>query len=459
MAVFTYSALKKDGTTATGEMTANDRSEAFRRLDRSGLQPLSLKQKDAAPAAEKKNGKETALATKDAKPAKEEKKKELALARANGKSPAKGTGKDGTKDLSTKEGREAVPTGPVKLKKNDVIAFTEELSDLLSAGLQLEPALRIMESRDELSALKDLTAILRSRIRDGGSFAGSLQAASPSFGELYCNLAAAGEISGALPKILKRQSEYLTAVQTLQGKVTTAMIYPICLILAGLAVVTLFVSYLIPTLAQLLKSMGKELPFAAQVIQGTGHFVFKYWWLIALLIGLAVWSFQKITTSQRYRPAWDEKKVKLPFFGPLISARFFVQFLETLSNLIGNGLPLLRALELTRDATPNRYLKGLLTKVIAMVGEGGSLSRSLKKVGFFPALLTDMITVGEQTGDLEHALERTARRYDKELQKTIDRGMALVTPVIIFIMAVIVGIMAYMMVSVILQSVNSVKAR
>lgn len=463
MAVFTYSALKKDGTTATGELSANDRSEAFRRLDRSGLQPLSLKQKDAVPAAapdkkKEKNGKESALALKDAKPAKES-KKELAAAKPNGKIASRGTGKDGSNDLNTKAGRDAVPTGPVKLKKNDIIAFTEEMSDLLAAGLQLEPALRIMESRDELSALKDLTAILRSRIRDGGSFAHSLQAASPSFGELYVNLAAAGEISGALPKILKRQSEYLTAVQTLQGKVTTAMIYPVCLIVAGLAVVTLFVSYLIPTLAQLLKSMGKDLPVAAQIIQGAGNFAFKFWWLIALLIGLSIWSFQKITTSVRYRPAWDEKKVKLPFFGPLISARFFVQFLETLSNLIGNGLPLLRALELTRDATPNRYLKGLLSKVIGMVGEGGSLSRSLKKVGFFPALLTDMITVGEQTGDLEHALERTARRYDKELQKTIDRGMALVTPLIIFIMAVIVGIMAYMMVSVILQSVNSVKAR
>jgi type II secretory pathway component PulF len=91
-----------------------------------------------------------------------------------------------------------------------------------------------------------------------------------------------------------------------------------------------------------------------------------------------------------------------------------------------------------------------------MVGEGGSLSRSLKKVGFFPSLLTDMITVGEQTGDLEHALERTARRYDKELQKTIDRGMAIITPVIILIMALVVGTMAYMMVSIILQSVNSV---
>lgn len=454
MAVFTYSALKKDGSVASGELSATDRSDAFRRLDRNGLQPISLKQKDdsstaAAAAAKKDKAKpdsksaETPVASKEAKKAKA---KEEAAAAATGK-PAGKTAKEG------------VPSGPVKLKKGDIITFTEELSDLLAAGLQLEPALRIMESRDELSAVKDVTAILRNRIRDGSSFSSSLKAASPSFGELYCNLAAAGEISGALPEILRRQANYLTAVQNLQSKVTTAMIYPICLIVAGMAVTILFVSYLIPQLTQLLKSMGKQLPWAAQKIMQAGDFALTYWWLIGLVIGLIVWGFQKITTSATYRPKWDEKKVNLPFFGPLISARFFVQFLETLSNLLGNGLPLLRSLELTRDATVNQYLKSQLNKVIAMVGEGGSLSRSLKKVGFFPSLLTDMITVGEQTGDLEHALERTARRYDKELQKTIDRGMAIVTPVIIFIMAVVVGTMAYMMVSIILQSVNSVKGR
>lgn len=445
MAVFTYSALKKDGTMATGEMTANDRSDAFRRLDRNGLQPLALKQKDGAPAAEgKKNGREK-VATKDEKKPKVEKRR-----KESGKSAETALAKKGN-------GKEVVPTGPVKLKKGDVITFTEELSDLLAAGLQLEPALRIMESRDELTAVKDVTAILRNRIRDGASFSSSLRAASPTFGDLYCNLAAAGEISGALPQILKRQAEYLVAVQSLQAKVTTAMIYPICLVVAGMAVVILFVSYLIPQLTQLLKSMGRQLPWAAQMIVKAGDIVLGYWWLFAFLIGFSIWAFQKITTSAKYKTAWDQKRVSLPFFGPLISARFFVQFLETLSNLLGNGLPLLRALELTRDATVNTYLKSQLTKVIGMVGEGGSLSRSLKKVGFFPSLLTDMITVGEQTGDLEHSLERTARRYDKELQKTIDRGMALVTPVIIFIMAVVVGTMAYMMVSIILQSVNSIK--
>lgn len=443
MAVFTYTALKRDGSITTGDLTANDRSDAFRRLDRSGLQPVSLKEKGAEP--------EAAAAVKAAK-VKEKLKETAAPAPA---APEK------TKTPAAKapaaDGKAAVPSGPVKLKRNDVILFTEELSDLLAAGLQLEPALRIMESRDELSAVKDVTSILRAKIRDGASFSASLKSASPSFGELYCNLAAAGEISGALPKILRRQAEYLVSLQTLQNKVTVAMIYPLCLMIAGLAVSVLFVSYLIPQLTQLLTTMGKELPLPAKLAMSAGDVFKTWWWLIALVIGLGIWAFQKITTSPTYREPWDKKKLSLPFFGPLISQRFYVQFLETLSNLVGNGLPLLRALELTRDATVNLHLKTLLNKVIAIVGEGGALSRALRKVGFFPSLLTDMITVGEQTGDLEHALARTAQRYEKELQKTIDRGTALVTPVIIFIMALIVGAMAYLMVSVILQSVTSIR--
>ncbi|MES2709651.1 MAG: type II secretion system F family protein [Verrucomicrobiota bacterium] len=465
MAVFSYTALNRTGSMSNGEITATDRADAFRRLDRNGLQPVSLKPKETGDAAPSAAGKPAPAPGAAAKAPGGKSLPEKGTASAPAGKPVKLTkAEEAVIAKAAKNGKPVKPSdakilamGPVKLKRNDVIMFTEELSDLLAAGLQLEPALKIMESRDELSAVKDVTTILRTRIRDGASFSQSLKAASNSFGELYCNLAAAGEVSGALPKILRRQSEYLLSVQALTNKVTVAMIYPICLMIAGLAVSVLFVSYLIPQLTQLLKSMNKPLPAAAKMVMGAGDFVLGYWWLIAMVVGGGIYAFQRITTSPKYRESWDRTKLTLPFFGPLISQRFFVQFLETLSNLVGNGLPLLRALELTRDATVNRHLRMLLTKVIAMIGEGGALSRTLRKVGFFPSLLTDMITVGEQTGDLEHSLERTAMRYEKELQKTIDRGTAMVTPIIIFFMAIIVGTMAYLMVSVILESVSSIK--
>ena len=134
-----------------------------------------------------------------------------------------------------------------------------------------------------------------------------------------------------------------------------------------------------------------------------------------------------------------------------------MQFLETLGNLVGNGLPLLKGLELTRNATLNLYARGLLDKVIEAVGEGASLSRTLRKVGFFPPLLTDMIAVGEQTGDIATALNRAADRYDKELEKVIERLSTLMQPVILIMLALIVGPMAYIMIQVIIESLTGLR--
>ena len=456
MAAFVYTALKSDGSIVSGEMNANDRADALRRLDRNSLQPVSLKPKEG--------GAPVTTATTERPPSKSATPIGPAALPPGKVVTAKPTPAAAAKAVKASQDKldaaqkldPAIPKGPIKLSRKQIILFTEELSDLLGAGLQLEPALRIMESRDELSALKDVTIILRQKIRDGGSFSSSLKEASKNFGDLYCNMAAAGEISGALPKILQRQAEYMTTIAQLQSKVATAMIYPAFLLVAGVVVGMLFVTNLIPQLATLLKSMGRPMPLPARVIQGIGDFFGTWWWLIGLLIGLAIWSFNYIVELPAYKERWHKKKMGLPFFGKLLRTRFYVQMLETLSNLVGNGLPMMRALELTRDATVNLYLRGLLSKITGMVGEGGSLSKAFKRVDFFPPLLTDMVAVGEQTGDIQHSLERTAQRYDKELGLVIDRISALIQPAIIVIMAVLVGTMAYMMISVIMDSVGSV---
>jgi len=447
MPTFAYSALKPDGSLARGELTANDRGEAMRRLDRSGLQPVSISVKEGAGPA--------ATATTPAKKPADAKAGESAKSGDSSRKPAEPKPAAPAKA----EGAGGLPKGPVRLSRKQVILFTEELSDLLSAGLQLEPALRIMESRDELGALKQVSALLRQKVRDGGSFSASLRSASPNFGELYCSMAAAGEISGALGVILKRQSQYLKSIAELQSSVITALIYPAFLFVAGMLVSGLFVTFLVPQLASLLKSSNKPLPLPAQIMMGAGDFVKGYWWVILLAIAAGMFLFQKVTTNPVYRPAWDRVRLGLPLVGPILTGRFFVQFLETLANLVDNGLPLLRALELSRDATQNIYVRRLLDQVISMVGEGGSLAKALKRVGFFPPLMTDMITVGEQTGDLPLALRRTAERYDKELEKKIVRLQAAIPHIVTIFMAILVGMVAYMMITVILESVTSIKVR
>jgi len=429
MPVFAYKALATNGSVTTGEIDAADRPEALRMLDRRGLQPVNLRQTTAAvqSAASKANG--------------------------NGKSKAA----DSPRQLSkSATGEDAIPEGPIKLKRQEVVLFTEELSDMLSAGLQLEPALKSMENRQELGNLKAVSYKIRQIVRDGVNFSVALKKVSPSFGPLYCSLAAAGEASGALDTILKRQAHYLKTLAELQSRLILAMIYPAFLVVAGIGVSIVFVTTLIPQLTSLIESTpGGKIPLGAAILIGASDFLTK-WWLVMLLVILATGIFFKAwKDNDANKATWDRIKLRLPLVGPVITSRFYVQFLETMANLVGNGLPLLRALELSRDATQNRSLRAALEQVIDQVGDGRAFSKALIRNGSFPPLLIDMIAVGEQTGKIDVSLRRAAERYDKELDKDLQRIMALIMPSVLIVMAVLIGTMAYLMITAIFQTISN----
>ena len=426
MAVFSYKALDLAGSVSQGEITANDRTEALGILGKKGLQPVKLTATSSV--GEKSKSKSSKVATKK------------------------------TAKVSNSDTKSAVSDskGLLKLKRSDVILFTEELSEMLGAGLQLEPALKSMEGREELGALKDVSQRIRQLVRDGSSFSVSLRKVSDSFGPLYCSLAAAGEASGALDTILTRQAHYLRTLQELQSKVTLAMIYPAFLVLAGIGVAIIFVTKLIPQLTDLISSTpGGEIPLGARLMIGVSDF-FQQWWLVMLIVIIfAAILFKAWKDMERNKLTWDQMKLKIPLFGKVIESRFYVQFLETLANLVGNGLPLLRSLELSRDATQNLHIKGHLNKVIEMVGDGRSFSKSMISTGIFPPLLIDMVSVGEKTGKIDKSLRRAAERYDSELNKNLSRVMELIMPVVLVIMAVLIGSMAYLMITAIFQTIDN----
>ncbi len=424
MPLYAYKALATNGSVTTGEIAAADRPEALRVLDRKGLQPVNLRETAAAVSAKKSSG---GTKTKTEEP--------------------------GRSKAEAKE--DVIPQGPIKLKRQEVVLFTEELSDMLSAGLQLEPALKSMENRQELGNLKAVSFKIRQIVRDGVNFSVALKKVSPSFGPLYCSLAAAGEASGALDDILKRQAHYLKTLAELQARLILAMIYPAFLILAGIGVSIIFITVLIPQLTALIQTSGGKMPLGAAILIGASAFI-KKWWIVMLLTIIASLIFFKAwKDNDANKPAWDRIKLRLPLIGPVITSRFYVQFLETMANLVGNGLPLLRALELSRDATQNRGLRGELDKVIAQVGDGRSFSKALIRNGAFPPLLIDMISVGEQTGKIDLSLRRAAERYDKELDKSLQRIMALVMPTVLIIMAGLIGTMAYLMITAIFQTISN----
>ncbi len=412
MPAFTYEAVQRGGGRKRGEIDARSRAEACDKLERNNLQPLWLKVKGE----------------KEETP---------------------------SKDSATADPR--AHKGGYRLNAKQIMQFTEELSDLLEAGLQLEQALRVMENRKENSSLKLVSTYLRNEVREGVNFSTAMRKASPNFGELFCNLVAAGEQGGALHAILKRTLDYQKLVAELKSKVVSALVYPAFIGFAGLMLIVLFVSYLVPQLGMLLGTTGNKMPLATALLISISQFLGAYWWLILIgLVGLGLLCRWWVNTKPG-RAWWDRNQLRVPLVGRILSAKFFAQFAQTLATLTSNGIALHGALKLTCAATPNTFLRTVLGKVTDDVGEGITFSQAVARTKAFPSVFIDMLVVGEQTGNLPLALEKAGDRYDKELNIAIATLTTMIQPAVIVAMAGVVGVVAYSMMGGIFQAVSGLR--
>lgn len=410
MPSFSYIALDGAGKQVNGTLSVTTRAEAYRKLEAQQLTPVKVSEEAVAAAA---------------------------------KEAAKAAAKD----------------APPVLKRALLIHFTKELADLLDGGLQLEQALRVMNERQESPAIRRVSGLIREHLREGATFSSALQNASPSFDDLYCNLAAAGEVSGSLSQILRRLGANISQMHDLQTRVISAMIYPAFMVGAIIMLMIVFSLVLIPQLTNLLAKTGQKLPLATEILVMFSNFIGHWWWLILVMLITSIICFRAYIGSDKGRLWWHQTKLVIPLFGPVIAARFYAQFCGSLGNLVNNGVPLLNGLKLTSRATTNLHLKNTLNKSVALVGEGAPLSGALRKAGGLPVLMVDMIAMGEQTGNLGKSLEKVATRYDKELDLKIKRMTSMITPVVIIIMAIIVAAVAYSIVTSIFQSMSGLRSR
>lgn len=415
METFRFKAANDRGAVETGTLTARSKTDAYDQLRARKLRPVSI---DVATAGGAKGG---------------------AAAGDRPKSDA---------------------AGPVRSLPNaQLLLFTEELSEMLDSGLQLEPALRVIENRGEKSVLKSVAAYLRQQVRDGVSFSNALRSCGQCFSELFCSMVAAGEAAGALPVILRRQAEYFAIMSDLRRRVASALIYPSIVFSAGIVLLIIFMTFLLPQLTQLLRRTDQQLPLMTRMLIGASEFFGSYWWAVLLALAGAVAGFLAWRRTPDGRAKWDRVSLRLPLLGKIFRGRFYAEFSQTLSTLVANGVTLLNGLTLLERATPNVHIKGVLVRLAERVGEGGALSSSMRASAFFPPELIDMITVGEQTGNLSGALERSAKRYDREFNTVIARVTNLIQPLTIMVVALFVGVVAYSMIQGILTSVKGIGGR
>ena len=353
----------------------------------------------------------------------------------------------------------AAPTQNLKIPHGQLLVFTEQLAHLLQAGMTLDEGLSVLEKRLKQPRVQQMTHTLHQALVDGRSFSQALSELPRIFPPLYVNLVGAGEASGALPQILLRVVKSLMQAKELRDRVQQALIYPAFLALAGAVLITIFITFMVPQLSGFMAQTGGALPLPTRILLHINHAITGYWW-VGVLAGIsAVVGFRALVRSDEGRIGWDRFRLMIPGYGRVIRHRYYAQFSRTLGTLIENGIPLLRALDLVTEIAGNRFLEQKLGEVRKAVIDGATLSAALQAQKLFPDLFTDMMSVGEQTGHFAETMQAIADVYERELDKTVGLISQLIPPVIIVVIAALVGLVVFSILSAVFEMTHSLQIR
>jgi len=310
---------------------------------------------------------------------------------------------------------------------------------LLGAGLPLDRSLQVLLELSENDRIKQTVSAVRDQVREGGSLSDALDAQHGSFSRLFINMVRAGEIGGSLATTLDRLADYMERSKDLKDSVVSAMVYPIMLmVLAGGSLVLLLV-YVIPQFTPIFEELGGDLPLITKIVLAFGGILQNFWWGLIGLTILGIALFRRMLANQEQRLRWDTRVLHMRWVGDLVAKLEIARLARTLGTLLTNGVPLLSGLSIARNVMTNSLLRQSVEATTQKVKTGGGLAHNLAETGQFPRLALQMVSVGEETGQLDVMLMKVADTYDKEVRTTIDRLLAIFTPVITMVMAVMIG--------------------
>ena len=320
----------------------------------------------------------------------------------------------------------------------DLALATRQLSTLVGAGIPLVSALRALTDQSENAKLKNVLGQVRDRVNEGASLGDAMAGGGGVFPDLYVGMVRAGEAGGALETVLERLADYLESQVRLRNKVSSIVIYPAMMFLFACVVVGILVTVVLPQITELLASLNQPLPFYTRWIIAGSHFMRDFWWLlVAMAVAFAV-AFRAVVRTERGRAAWDRFKLRVPVLGRLIRMLAISRFARTLSTLLSGGLPITRALETASEVTGNTVLAAAIDAARTSITEGASVAAPLRASGEFPPMVTHMIEVGEQSGELESMLAKVSDTYEEQVETTVTRLTALLEPILILVMVGIV---------------------
>ena len=413
MPVFNYKAMSKDGRKMEGTVEAGDRRAALASVEKLGYVPISV----AESAAKKAAAKHVPI------------------------------------------WKLKVGSGKKRMKPVEILLFTSELSDLLEAGMTLGAALNCLSSQgEEDSAQSKIAADLRDRIVRGEQLSDAVNAHPDTFPPLYGNMIRAGEASGAMIEVLRRLVEHYERNESMKSKITSAMTYPVVVLIFGVLTVIFAMVKVIPQFKKVFDSMGTTLPLPTRILVGTSDFVIKYGVFLAIAVVMGVVMFKRHLKTPAGRIWWDGLKLKAPLIKGIIACGAYSALAYTMKTLLANGVNVLQALKIAEETCGNALIATALRTARQRVTDGTTISGPLAGSNVFPKMMTDMLAVGEQSGDMPSALGHIGRRYESEMDRNIKIFTNALEPIMIVAIGGVVGFVAVSILMAVFKVTSSLSA-
>jgi len=389
MAHFTYVARDRSGKTSRGRIEATDRRSAISKLRETGLIVANITEGRKPPAFGKAFG-STGIFAK-------------------------------------------------RVKMKDLAVFSKQFSAMIDSGIDVLRCLKILSKQTSNPMFQTIITNIHDDVSEGLTLAQAMGKHPNAFPSLYVSLVRASEESGSLDIVLQRLAESLESEMNLRNQVAAGLKYPQAIAIAALIILTVMMIFVIPAFADMFSSLGGRLPAMTRILIGTATFMKSYWWVIALAYFAFPTTIRLINTTKGGRSTLDRMKLKMPVFGQLTQKVIVARFTRNLATMLGNGIPILRALEIVDEAAGNVIYESAIRRIRESVKEGESIAGPMEASRLFPPMVPAMVAVGEESGDLDGMLTKVADFYDGEIDAMVKVLTSLLEPIMISVMGAVVG--------------------
>lgn len=348
------------------------------------------------------------------------------------------------KELASETARRKWMLFPAASARKQVAAFTKELSTMLTAGIKLTDSLGVLVTQVSDAGLRAAVIDIRDRVVTGESFAETLTEYGQYFDVIYVSMMRVGEVTGTLEKSLATMSAFMEKRQRIEAKMTTVMIYPAILIIGSIVAVLIITIKVIPIIAEQIVKTGQQLPWLTRALVGFAN-VMTSWWLILILAAIAgiIWGYRRLVSTPKGAYMRDKMILNLPGIGPLIKQRIVSRFASTLATLLASGLSMAESLRVVSQVTGNAIMNEAVKQSRDRILSGADIATPLRESGVIDPSVSHMVAVGEKSGELEHMLKVIAENLDASSDLVIERISAAIEPVIIVVLAIVIGVIAY----------------